>query len=158
MSKIIAAIAPCNKTGGFYWGTDRQHFLLDPSNPDEVYEVLYDYYVRTHPSRGVAGELRAESWARRATDALLSGEAPEYGWDVALVDMSKGITDDWPSAGDPSCWLDDVYQGIADYLSYHSWCRLLGERPNYTFPKRSELSDRAAAICDEYLPAGWDQQ
>jgi len=151
----IAAIAPCPTTGGFAWGTSREHFLLDPS---EVFDVMCDYYIRTHPSRGEAGELRAEAWARRATESLLAGEPPDEGWDVALVDVSKGITDDWPSAGDWSCWTDDVYQGIADYLSYCSWCRLLGKRPDgYTFPRRADLWPEHAAICDKYLPAGWGE-
>jgi len=155
--QLIAAIAPTNKTGGFHWGMDRMHFLLD-MNHAEIYETLVDYYLRNHGYLA-GGEARAEKWARRATNALLAGEAPEDGWDVAIVDASLGVTDDWPSAGDPSCWLDDVYLGIADYLSYCSWCRLLGQRPDdYTFPRRSDLHPEHAAICDKYLPAGWDQQ
>lgn len=135
----VAAIAPCRSTVGFDWGTDREHFVFDPHDPQSIYDSLLALF-------------RGEDFARAATQRILSGMEPEAGWDVAVVDITDGITDEWPSAGDGECFGDDVWLGIADALSTRTFSELLGIPFDYTFPDPDRLDEEAIEALDDYIP------
>jgi hypothetical protein len=119
--KAIASIAPlAGDDVGFDWGTDRAHYLF--GSPGEVVEHL-DLPKRL-TWEGALAALRDE------------------GHDCAIIDLGiGGVTDAWPSAGNGDCWGDDIWLGIADYLSYRQFCELAG------FPDEYPMTESVAAEC-----------
>jgi hypothetical protein len=129
----IAAIAPlAGDNVGFDWGTDRDHYLF--RSPVEVVEHL-----------GLPSTKRL-TW-EGALDAL----AADNGYNCSLVDLSHGITDDWPSAGDGWCWSDDIWLGIADYLSYRKFAALAGFTDDYPMTEEVAAACIAATGADEAM-------
>ena len=120
----LAVILPLSgEDHGFEWGTDREHILL-----------------RAPTERGIARQLRErieESGASLPSGigddvpALVRAAYGPYA-DFTIVDLQEGVTDDWPSAGQAEAWGDDVWLGLADYLSYLHWITETGEPDTYT--------------------------
>lgn len=154
----IAAIAPLiGDDVGFRWGTDREHYVFDPRQPAAIAADLLAYYHASHHILNGADEDDAERWALGATARILRGEAPR-GWDIAVVDISRGVALGWPSAGDSDCWEDDVWLGIADYLSGQRFGDLIGVPIEYGFPDPTTLCAGDLEYCDGFLPRGWRDQ
>jgi len=146
----IAVIAPLTQEDhGFDWGTEREHVLLNHRDRDAVEEWASEYArsADTYCS-SEEDELLIRRHAERIADALCDADTPrdamgmmEHGWDVSKVDIDEGVTDEWPSAGGADHWTNDVWLGLADYLSAKQWATLIGRPVDYT------LTDEDAGAC-----------
>lgn len=137
MNTHLAIIGPSTLDGGFTWGKSREHYLIPILPANDL------------PER-IANEVGC---SREQADLLARGKSIGGYYAAALVDTNLGVTDDWPSAGAGDCWYDDIFLGIADYLSYVKWCDLLGiPADGYTFPDWTQLSEAALESAREYLP------
>lgn len=106
---------------GFGWGTDRRHALipLDGSAIAEIVDLV----------GGCADEIANE--AAEDLARLIRRRLDLRDDEVAVVDLDDGVTDQWPSAGVADAWANDIWLGLADYLSYRRWCGLIGEELDY---------------------------
>lgn len=122
----IAIIAP-RRDAQDWW--ERDHHLA--RSRDDVLRALGldDETISTMDEHD---ERRARALRQSVPDDL--EEIVEYlrqrGWDATVVDVTLGVTDDWPSMGDSDC--GEPYLLVADYLSYLEWCRLAGVDADYT--------------------------
>jgi hypothetical protein len=135
-------------------GTEAESW--DRENEPEVDDDPDDDPGEHRISQSEAEEAEVHYIVRGIVGAFLTGLAPE-GWLVAWVEDSGPVDGTWPTTGDASQWIEDVWQGIADWRSHREWYILRGQTPSYQFPRRSDLSPEAAEVCDEQLPVGWDR-
>ena len=133
-SMWLAAIAPCESAD---WATDRTHYLFASRDEAEA-------------------EGKEAIW-----DAFEENKWYYTDWDVAWIDPDDIGSADFPSAGDPNCWEDDVWNGIADYLSFVAFGWLVKGRGkeynfgDYVFPDWNDLARRRVAHLSNiswYLP------
>ncbi len=110
----IAVIEPL--TGGdvgFDWGTDRAHVLLCADSLDELAAAVTDRYdLDECPAPHLSACVAA------VRDAYRHGNTDVAGWSGEAGDL---LTDWLPTAGSSEAWGDDVWLGLADYLSYCAW-------------------------------------
>jgi len=124
MTRIaIAVIMPPSFEGGYEWGM-REHVLI--RSPDDLRQILGEY----------AGDLPTDP------EGMLDVIVSSYpGADAAIVDLDEEATDEWPTMGDAEAWPNDIWLGMADYLSASRWASLLGRPVEY------DLSDEVASRC-----------
>ena len=107
---------------------ERHHLIvLDESMCQEVRDLIGDDDAPMDVADEIASMIRQRLHLRDQ--------------DVAVVDTEGGVTDAWPSTGQADSWPDDVWLGLADYLSYREWTRLAGRRSEYL------LTDEDAESC-----------
>jgi len=100
---------------GFDWGTDRTHELSIGKNLAEAEKM----------------EEEQSEWDSTDDRVVVEAETPEE----AFVEA--------PSAGSADCWKDDVWLGVADYLSNKTWAELLNVKFEYTLPSVEEWQEIA---------------
>ena len=112
----IAVVEPLSGDDvGFAWGTDRTHVLLCADSLDELAAAVTDHYgLADYPAPTMSACVDA------VRDAYRHSNADVAGWSGEAGDL---LTDWLPSAGSSEAWGDDVWLGLADYLSYFSWRR-----------------------------------
>jgi hypothetical protein len=157
----LAAIAPSEGNSGFDWGTTRKHYLWDLAKPERIASDLEYWYPGGDYSNRIEEE-KCQQWCKKIVSRILADENPENllkDWDIKFIDLADGITDQWPSAGNPDHWTCDIWQGVADYLSSKKWSELAGLPLFYTFPDVEDLDCYPADIekAGEYLPDGWQK-
>ena len=136
-----AIILPAESDDGFDWGTDREHLLLTEAEV-EAAAIHVDE----------EGEPRSDLDLLRqvAQDVLAGQHTGEADW-VWVEDITEGVTDEWPSAGSASAWEDDVWLGLADYLSYRQWATMICRASGYMIPSPAELASTIAACGAEIV-------
>lgn len=98
---------------GSAWVSDRRHHLLPIDGP-LVSQI-----------GALIGTDKSPRMIAEALVTLLKDQLKLMEGDIAIVDTEE-ITDAWPTAGDGTAWSGSIWCGLADYLSYRTWCRLMG--------------------------------
>lgn len=117
---------------GFGWGRDRRHTLVrcDCDLLQQVENLVETDDAPNDVLSAIADYIKAT--------LHLSDQ------DIAVVDTEEGVTDEWPTTGQADSWSDDVWLGLADYLSFRSWCQLIGT-PVGDYTLDAETADSCVA-------------
>lgn len=129
----IAVIAPLDHQDiGFGWGSRRKHYLFI----GETLPALAEKIAQSWEDEAVSEDVDhprdyCDTEEPQLTD-LIAACQEHYRGDVAgtQCDPDSLLTDWLPSAGKVDAWGDDVWLGLADYLSYREFCRLAGQPAN----------------------------
>lgn len=129
----LAVIAPCDSAVSADWATDRNYYLFASRDEakSEGMEAIWDAFKKN--------KWYYNDWVGEWIDPDNIGSAV------------------FPSAGDPSCWEDDVWNGIADFYSFVAFGLLVKGRGkeynfgDYVFPDWKDLARRKVAHLSDIL-------
>ena len=168
MFDFIAAMFPTSEEGGFAWGEGRKHVLV-PATVKGINDLLDEAI-----DAGALTEKRRANISEEELSALASGrhsieDVIPYTDVLRFTTYEKEpgrktfleVLDMLPSAGDGSYWHDDIWLGIADYLSVKTWSDIFGcpdEASYYIFPGEDTFTEDEKKELREYIPNIWEDK